>query len=462
MPELPEVETVRRLLETNVVGKTVKDIDVYRDVNITGDAHEFVGLLRGKTLQNVIRKGKVLAFVFSSGLYVTSHLRMEGKYFFYPDLVEKEKHDILRFRFTDGSSLIYNDVRKFGRLELFDEVSFQKDSPFAELGEEPFTLNPEDLYRMTRKKSLPIKQVLMDQFVVSGIGNIYCDETLFASSIHPLTPAKEISLKDCEAILDHSKAILSKAIQAGGSTIRSYHPGKGMDGMFQVNLHAYGHVGEPCPRCGAKMHKIFVNGRGTTYCPLCQKNKATPFVIGVTGPIHSGKSTVARYLKDKGYIHFNADEVAKEAYFQKGIRSKIIALLGEESYDGDKPNYPLIRSKVAEDEGVKTKLESILHPYVKKRAATLIRKAKAGQRIVLDVPLLFPTKMEELCDATILVLAPESSRSERLEREGRDAKSLMAINAAYPLDEAKKKADLIIDNDADLDSLIRKLDALPL
>ena len=462
MPELPEVETVRRLLEVNVLGKTVKDVDVYRDVNISGNAREFVALLRGKTLQNVIRKGKVLAFVFSSNLYVTSHLRMEGKYFFYPDLVEKEKHDILRFRFTDGSSLVYNDVRKFGRLALFDEVSFQKDSPFAELGEEPFTLKAEDLYRMTRKKSLPIKQVLMDQSIVSGIGNIYCDETLFASGIHPLTPAKDVSLKECEILLGHARVILSQAIEDGGSTIRSYHPGKGMDGMFQVNLHAYGHMGEPCPSCGAKMHKIFVNGRGTTYCPLCQKNKATPFVVGVTGPIHSGKSTVARYLEDRGYIHFNADEVAKEAYFQKGIRSKIIALLGEESYDGDKPNYTLIRSKVAEDEGIKGKLESVLHPYVKKRAATLIHKAKAGQCIVLDVPLLFPTKMEELCSATLLVLAPESSRSERLEREGRDAKSLMAINASYPLEDAKKKADLVIDNDADLDSLIRKLVALPL
>lgn len=460
MPELPEVETVRRLLAKQVVGKTVASIDLYRAKNIDGDPLALTSLLPGKTILGVLRKGKVLAFPFSGDLFLTSHLRMEGKYFYHDTLTEQGKHDILRFVFTDGSCLVYNDVRKFGRFALYqDKKDFESSSAFASLGEEPFNLTPEKLHAGLNKRTGNIKTALMDQTLISGIGNIYCDETLFATKINPLTPAKKITLKQCESILAESRRILFSAMDDGGSTVRSYHPGEGMDGMFQAHLNAYGKDGEPCPRCGCPMKRITVNGRGTTYCPLCQKDETKPFVLGITGPIHSGKSTVAKHFEDKGYLHFDADKVAKEAYVAR--KRSLIRLLGENCFVDGKPDYGKIRAFLAQNPTKKKDLEKIIHPYVYAQAERWIRKAKPNQRIVLDVPLLFPSGMDGLCDATIAVIAPLGKRIARLEAEGKDTAGLIKINAAYPLDKTIKKAGIVIDNDAGTSELFEKLNRLP-
>lgn len=457
MPELPEVETVRRLLATLVQGKMISHIDIYRNKNILGDCELFVSSLKGATIREIRRKGKWLAFILPP-FAILSHLRMEGKYFYEPTPEPQGKHDILRFYFTDGSALLYQDVRKFGRLELipYETLSVR----FAALGDEPFDLSAEELRKRLANKRIPIKQAIMDQSIVSGIGNIYADETLFACGISPFLPANEVTKEQCQKILRASCRILATSIEEGGSTIRSYHPGKGIDGAMQLHLRAYGKAGSPCPRCGAKFRKATINGRGTTYCPICQKNPQKPFVLGITGPIHVGKSTVSRFFFERGYALFDADKIAHEAYQNSSCKKKIVALFGPKSYVEDQPNFVWIRSVLTKEPALKSKLEGIIHPYVIAQAKRAIVKAKGP--IVLDVPLLFPSHMDELCDATILVTSSPNKQRKRLEEEGKDAEALLTINAKYPLEEAKKKADFVVVNDAGLEDLRQELERLPL
>ncbi|MBQ7243234.1 MAG: DNA-formamidopyrimidine glycosylase [Bacilli bacterium] len=462
MPELPEVETVRRLLEKTVVGKKIVGVDVYREANIETDHASFVSSLTGKTIQSVLRKGKLLGFRLDEGLVLTAHLRMEGKFFYQPRIEEQKKHDILRLFFESGDCLVYNDTRKFGRLGLYASSKDALPLPFHKLGPEPFEYNAVALCKALSRQSRPIKECLMDQSIISGIGNIYADETLFASSIHPLTKASLITEAQCETILTECCRILNEAISSGGSTVKTYHPGNGIDGLMQVHLKAYGKEGIPCLRCGFPLHRIIVNGRGTTYCPICQKSPQKPFVLGITGPIHSGKSTVSALLEEHGYLHFDADKVAKESYFDRACKKKIRALLGAKSYVAGGPDFDFIRSTLAANPQKKAKLETIIHPYVFSRAEELIRSLGPDAKLILDVPLLFQSGMDGLCDATLLVIADLNKRIARIEKEGRDAKSLAKINASYPLNAAMKKASFILGNDAGIDELKAKLFELPL
>ncbi|MDY6392198.1 MAG: DNA-formamidopyrimidine glycosylase [Bacilli bacterium] len=460
MPELPEVETVRRLLEKTVVGKQISSIELFRAKNVATDPKEFLAVIPGKTITRIIRKGKLLGFVFDEDYILTSHLRMEGKYFFHADVRPRGKHDIFRFLFRDGSELVYNDVRKFGRVGLYPLEGYQKHSPFAELGPEPFDMKPEELLAQLKGRNLPIKQCIMDQSIVSGIGNIYADESLFASHVHPLEKAKNVSLEQCQAILTNASRIMNESIEEGGSTVRSYHPGEGIDGLMQLRLQVYGKEGESCPRCGFPLNRITVNGRGTTYCPKCQKSLQIPFVLGLTGPIHSGKSTAASYFVSQGYAHFDADVVAKNAYFDLAVKKAVIHLLGRKAYEGKNLNAAYVREKLTAKPSLKKELEAIVHPYVIAKAREFIAASK--DKVLLDVPLLFPSHMDELCDATLLILAPLELRAKRIEDEGRDASRLLAINRDYPLEEAKRKARFIVDNDAGLEEFYSRLKELPL
>lgn len=457
MPELPEVETVRRLLMSLIQGKTVDHIELCRAKNIIGDPDVFLSSLQGKTIQEIRRKGKWLAFIVPP-FAILSHLRMEGKYFFEPTPEPQGKHDILRFHFTDGSALLYQDVRKFGRLELIREGELE--GRFAELGKEPFEMQPFDLWLSLRNRQIPLKQAIMEQTIISGIGNIYADETLFACKLSPTMSACLATLEQCESIISESCRILNTSIEEGGSTIRSYHPGKGIDGAMQLHLQAYGKAGTRCPRCGAILRKTSVNGRGTTYCPVCQKNPQKPIILGITGPIHAGKSSVSKVFVDRGYALFDADKVAHDAYQNATCKKKIVRLLGEGAYKEDAPDFAYIRAILVEREELKAELEKIIHPFVISKAKQAI--AKAHRPIVLDVPLLFPSGMDVLCDVTILVTASCEKQRIRLEQEGRDASKLLKINAAYPLEEAKKKANFIVMNEGGLEELREAVKALPL
>lgn len=274
MPELPEVETVRRVLKTWVIGKTIKSVDVFYEKIIENiDFISFKNKIINQKINDIGRIGKYLLFILDDYVLL-SHLRMEGKYYLIKDgkMDEKtNKHKIISFPLDDGTSLLYHDVRKFGRMKLLDKSSYGDDESLKRVGKEPFEIKDSELYEKIKLSNKTIKELLLDQSNMAGLGNIYVDEVLFASKIYPLKKGREINKKECKVIIENSIKVLNKAIELGGSTIKSYHSGNKVDGRFQNELNVYGKKGEKCPYCSSKIEKIVVGGRGTHYCPKCQK-----------------------------------------------------------------------------------------------------------------------------------------------------------------------------------------------
>jgi len=274
MPELPEVETVRNVLKLWVNGRTIKSSDIYYERVLENIAFsEFKDKIVNQKIHDIDRIGKHLIFVLDDYVLL-SHLRMEGKYYLVEnnELDEKQnKHKIISFTLDDNKTLLYHDVRKFGKMKLLDKKDYLKDETLAKLGKEPFIMDKKELYEKIKNSNKPIKELILDQTVMAGLGNIYADEVLFLSKLNPLKKGKEISLNKCQTIIDNSVVVLNKAIEAGGSTIRTYHSGNNVDGRFQNELNVYGKKGEKCPVCSSAIEKKVVGGRGTHYCPKCQK-----------------------------------------------------------------------------------------------------------------------------------------------------------------------------------------------
>ena len=275
MPELPEVETVKLTLENKLVGKKVTNVEVLYDKmleNISSD--EFKKKLINQKLNSFYRYGKYLVFIFDS-VSLVSHLRMEGKYFIKNLNDEIVKHEHIVFTFDDGTSLRYHDTRKFGVMAIIDSTDVKEIMQYkslVKLGEEAnVSTNYQGLYDKIKNKNIPIKTLLLDQENIAGLGNIYVDEVCFKSNIHPLTKGCDITLEETKTILDNARSILAHAIKCGGTTIRSYTSSLGVTGRFQINLMVHTKEKEPCINCGTIIKKIKVGGRGTYYCPECQK-----------------------------------------------------------------------------------------------------------------------------------------------------------------------------------------------
>jgi formamidopyrimidine-DNA glycosylase len=274
MPELPEVETVRRTLNTLITGKKIARVTVNlpRILQKPDDPQLFAAQLEGRTFQSVERRGKFLRLLMD-GLVLVSHLRMEGRYGLYDHATPVENHTHVIFHFTDGSELRYKDVRQFGTMHLFLPGEELQALPLNKLGLEPleegFTL--EVFRRVLGKRSTKIKPLLLNQEVIVGLGNIYVDEALHMAGVHPERSANDLNRKEQELLHRAIVLTLSTAVEAGGSSIKSYVNGQGEMGLFQHQLRAYGKTGEPCETCGSLIEKSVVGGRGTHVCPKCQK-----------------------------------------------------------------------------------------------------------------------------------------------------------------------------------------------
>ncbi len=273
MPELPEVETVRKTLKTQVLNKTIKDVNIfYPNIIEYPTADEFKEKIKNQTINDILRRGKWLMFELDD-YFLLSHLRMEGKYLIRKVGDEVKKHEHISLIFTDNSELRYQDVRKFGRMHLIKKEEIEKRKPINELGLEPWdkklTLNY--LKEKYKTKKLPIKTVILDQSIIVGIGNIYADEILFLSHINPLKPSNTLNDRELQDIIDNTIKILNSAIENGGTTIRSYTSSEGVHGRFQQHLLVHNKENTPCPNCHNNIIKIRVGGRGTCYCEKCQK-----------------------------------------------------------------------------------------------------------------------------------------------------------------------------------------------
>ena len=270
MPELPEVQTVLDTLESRIKDREIIDIKVLYEPIVECSKRTFRKKLIGQHFRGFKRRGKYLLFEMDD-LTLVSHLRMEGKYFILDKDYPLSKHDHVIFYLDDGKQLRYNDVRKFGRMEIIDKQDEYRD--FHGLGPEPFSkdFNAGYCRKYLNNKKLPIKQVLLDQSFVAGIGNIYADEILFAIRVDPRTRADRLDDKDIENLIKETRKILKRAIKAGGTTIRSYTSSLGVTGRFQLSLNV--HTMKKCPICRNDIKKITVGGRGTYYCEKCQKEK---------------------------------------------------------------------------------------------------------------------------------------------------------------------------------------------
>lgn len=203
--------------------------------------------------------------------YLLSHLRMEGKYYIRKSTDPKEKYQHVIFHFSDNTDLRYNDTRKFGKMYLQKKEDAFNEKPLNELGLEPWDKNLTSQYLKQKFHKKPIKTELLDQTIIVGIGNIYADEILFLSKINPKTNATELTTKDLQNIIDFTKQVLEKAIEYGGTTVKSYESSEGVHGRFQQHLLV--HTKKECPICHSKITKINVGGRGTYYCEKCQKER---------------------------------------------------------------------------------------------------------------------------------------------------------------------------------------------
>lgn len=274
MPELPEVETIRKTLKELVLNKKIEGIDVFwaKIIKYPDDIEHFKQIVIGQTIRNVKRKGKFLIFELDTDVLI-SHLRMEGKYFVNQTGTERDKHTHVIFNFTDGSSLNYNDVRKFGTMHVYSKEEYLSLKPLNQLGPDPFEkeYNVEYLTEKLLKTTRHIKPALLDQTIIAGLGNIYVDEVLFKAGIHPEKRANTLSQNQIKAIYKYSYDVLKEAVRQGGTTIRSYVNGEGEMGLFQQELFVYGQENELCKNCGDTIEKFKLSGRGTHICPTCQK-----------------------------------------------------------------------------------------------------------------------------------------------------------------------------------------------
>lgn len=451
MPELPEVETIKSLLKPIVVSHRITSIDVLRKTTILGDIDAFVNGLVGETFTDVTRIGKFLIFHLTNGKVFLSHLRMEGKYY---EIDEKEKNTYFArvvFHLDNGKKLCYDDSRCFGIMKLTDETNWKNEKEIAQLGPEPFNVKDVSyLIERTKRTSLAIKSTLLDQTLMTGLGNIYVDEVLYACNINPLTPAKLIKKEEWENIVKESKRILNGAIKAGGSTIRSYHPGKDIDGNFQTKLLAYGQKDNDCQKCHHPMRFIKVNGRGTTYCPICQVKKGLPISVGIFGSIGSGKTEVLNLFNEAGYSTLSSDDIVAELYKKAEIVDSINKLFNLNFVSV--VDKGILREHLSIYPNDKKKLERYIHPLVKKEVASFI---KLHPLSAIEVPLMFEAKMESMFDVLIAVDANDQVRYERVKQRNVTTGSFLTFlnqyNNRFPVN--KRKADFVITNNASREEL---------
>ena len=272
MPEKPEVVTVAKTLKRQVLGKKITDVAVFWDNIIASPSvDEFLEKIVGEEILDITTRGKFLIFELNHYLLLI-HLRMEGKFFFRHVDDPKGKHEHVFFTLDHDISFRFHDVRKFGKMYLLDKDRAYLEKPLCDLGLEynDSSLDANYLYQKIHKKNLPIKTVLLDQSIITGIGNIYDDEVLFLSHISPIRKSSRITKKECEEIIINTKKVLDEAITMGGTTIKSFTSSEGVHGLFQNKLAIHGKKGN-CPCCGEEIVKIKVGGRGTYYCPNCQK-----------------------------------------------------------------------------------------------------------------------------------------------------------------------------------------------
>lgn len=274
MPELPEVETIRRGLEQELAQATIKSITVLRPDSVAyPEPADFSRLLKGRTFTLFDRRGKYLLFQLTQDTGLAVHLRMSGRLLVLDASVREPDHVRVRIKLADGRRLVFDDTRVFGRLwcvppgEHFEDVV----PALKQLGPEPLVgLKVSYLERSLRGKTQSIKAALLDQTILAGVGNIYADESLHRAKINPTRHAGDLTRAELDRLRKEIAAVLTTAIEHGGSTLRDYTDARGINGNYQHASYVYGRKGEPCRSCRTVIERVRLAGRSTHFCPRCQ------------------------------------------------------------------------------------------------------------------------------------------------------------------------------------------------
>ncbi|XOF33297.1 MAG: bifunctional DNA-formamidopyrimidine glycosylase/DNA-(apurinic or apyrimidinic site) lyase [Candidatus Electrothrix sp. YB6] len=275
MPELPEVEVTRQGLLPHVSGRTITAVSCSGKPLRQSVPEELLqACLCGKSISTVDRRAKYLLIRLQDSGTLVIHLGMTGRLGVFPGAAAQAKHDHLILFLDNGMEIRQNDTRRFGSIALWpSEQAKELEQEFvSRQGIEPFSreFTGSALLQLAGKSRQPVKNFLMDAHRISGIGNIYANEILFAAGLHPQTPANTLSEQQWQQVVDTAVRILTKAIEAGGSTISDFLGASGESGYFQLQLAVYGKEGTPCPRCGLALEKSVIAGRATFFCSCCQ------------------------------------------------------------------------------------------------------------------------------------------------------------------------------------------------
>ncbi len=269
MPELPEVETIKRELKIMLIGRKISSCLVHNPKVIRFPSkNKFTSQIAGCRIEDLSRLGKALIFKLTKGQmikFLVVHLRMSGQ-LIYPGNGAKSR---VSFKFSDGKLLDFNDQRLLGELILIDD--WRSLSFFKRLGPEPFKLEPKDFHKMLKEKKSKIKSLLMDQSFIAGVGNIYAAEALFKAKIDPKRKACTLAKNESKKLLDSINSVLNRAIKLKGSSIDQYVRSGGEKGSFAQEHKVYGREGKLCFDCKSPIQRITLAGRGTYFCARCQR-----------------------------------------------------------------------------------------------------------------------------------------------------------------------------------------------
>jgi formamidopyrimidine-DNA glycosylase len=273
VPELPEIEVLRRSLEPHLPGDRITRVEVrHRELREPVPARALAGL-RGRTILGLRRRAKYLLVDLEGGRTLVVHLGMSGRLTLAASSLPPEPHEHVALHLASGRKLRLRDPRRFGLVLALPTAGLDRDPHFARLGAEP--LDPgfggDTLARAAAGRRGPVKSFLMDAGVVVGVGNIYASETLFRAGVHPLRSVGRISAARWDRLAAAAVAVLRQAIAEGGTTLNDFADGEGRSGYFQVALAVYGRDGEPCLACGRPVRRLVQTGRSTYYCPSCQR-----------------------------------------------------------------------------------------------------------------------------------------------------------------------------------------------
>ena len=274
MPELPEVEQVRLSLLPHIKGKTIvkAEIRLPRMIHHPG-VPEFMAGIEGRTIADVQRKGKYLTLLLDDGRFILAHLRMTGALLVTPCDVKEPPFAKTRFSLSDGTDLWFTDIRTFGTLCLCGGNDPWQDKGYAGLGPEPLSPEFTEAYLKAKlkKSNQMVKYFLLDQHKIAGMGNIYADEALAVAGIRPTRYTDKLTAKQIHALYGAVNQVIAQGLRNRGTTFRNYQDANGQMGNNRDFLLVYGRKGLPCKKCGGELKQIKVGGRGSVYCPHCQK-----------------------------------------------------------------------------------------------------------------------------------------------------------------------------------------------